>query len=96
MNGKTKITTGVIVAVVAGGSIAFVTSLVAGNKEIRESHTQHELSTDAHPVLNEKVDTITKNVDKITGNVEKIMLLQERQTALMENMAQDIGELKDN
>ena len=106
MNGGTKTTisvaSGVLITVLAAGAVTFVKTSMGSNKETRDAQAQHELSTDAHPVWNEKVNTITKNVDKITGSVEKItenfkkiMLLQERQTISMEHMAEDISELKD-
>ncbi len=95
MNGRTKTTisvaSGVMVTVIAAG----VVSLVKKSSASQEAQARHELSTESHPLITQKVDSIVEDVSKIAGNVETMMIRQERQTVMMENMAEDISELKD-
>ena len=99
MNGTTKtalsVTSGVIVTVLAAGIVMFVRTSLANSKEARETHTRHELSTESHPLITQKVDSIVADVSKIAGNVETMMIRQEVQTVMIENMAEDISELKE-
>ena len=95
MNGRTKtalsVTSGVMATVIAAG----VVSLVKKSSASQEAQTRHELSTESHPLITQKVDSIVEDVSKIAGNVEAMMIGQAEQTVMIKNMAEDISELKD-
>ncbi len=95
MNGKTKTlvgaTTAIMTVVIAGGIMLVVRS----SSETNAALVGHELSVESHPVINTKVDSIAVSVEKIAGNVETMMIRQERQTVMMENVIDDIAELKE-
>ena len=51
--------------------------------------SSHESDKEAHGV-----DMIVESVGKIADDVGKMRIAQERQTVMMENMSEDIAELK--
>ena len=96
MNGKAKTAVGATTAVMTVVIAAFLVSIVRSSADTSDDLIEHVLSVESHPSMNEKIDTITDNVEKIAGSVETMMMRQERQTVMIENMSDDISELKDD
>ena len=63
---------------------------VRSSASTRAALVDHELAVGSH-----RINAITDSIDKISGNVETMMIRQERQTVMMENMSEDISELKE-
>lgn len=55
----------------------------------------HESSAESHPVIQNKVADIADDVKSIAGDVKNMMLLQREQTILLEEVRDDIAEVKE-
>ena len=96
MNGKAKTAVGATTAVMGVVIAAFLVSIVRSSDDTSDDLTTHILSVESHPSMNEKIDTITGSVGRISDNMETMMMRQERQTVMIENMSDDISELKED
>ena len=58
-------------------------------------HSSHEADAGAHPVIQQNVMRIADDVEKIGDHLEEMMLRQERQTVILEEVRDDIAEVKE-
>lgn len=72
-----------------GVAAVFVISMATASDQ-----TDHEKSAKPHPVIQTTVDAMAKNVGEIDDKVDTLMTMQAVQTAILEGIEQDIGELK--
>ena len=91
MNGRTKtvvnVGSGVMATLLTVGVIAVFTMSLSSNA----GQAEHKTDREAH-----NIDIIVKSVGKIADDVGLMRIAQERQALTMENMADDIAELKED
>jgi peptidoglycan hydrolase CwlO-like protein len=93
-NAKVKTTTVVLSAmatlIMMGIVAVFGMSVATGRNQ-----TTHESSAASHPVIQNKVDNVAQDVEVIGEKVDNLMLMQREQTIILEQIGDDIGELKE-
>jgi len=57
--------------------------------------SDHEASAAPHPIIQNKVDDVADHVEAIDGKVDDLMLMQREQTIILEQIGEDVGELKE-
>ena len=81
-----------IMATLIGLGIAsvFIISMAKASDQ-----SDHEASAAPHPIIQNEVGQIAADVEVIDSKVDHLMLMQREQTIILEQIGDDIGELKE-
>ena len=85
----------IVISIMGTLIAAWVVAVFGRSVVTGTSQTDHEASADAHPVIQNKVNDVADQVEVIDGKVDRMMLIQERQSVVLEQIGDDIGELKE-
>lgn len=84
----------VIVSVLSAIIVAMLSVIMAVALNTHGDLGDHQSSGDPHPVITQAVNATSKRIERMSTNVDEMMKRQERQTAILEGMSQDIDDLK--
>ena len=85
-----------VVVTILGTLVALgVVGIFARSALTARAQSSHESSAESHPVIQQAVETVVEDVGEIRGDVKEMMRVQERQTVILEQIGDDIGELKE-
>ena len=95
-DGNHKFKTSAVVITVMGTLIALgVVGIFGMSTLTSREQGAHAADAAAHPVIQQNVERIADDVEKIGNHLEQMMLRQERQTVLLEEVRDDVAEVKE-